>query len=83
MKWPWSQPDFNFEKEKNHALEIVKAEDEGRRAWKILVVNAMLAEQFLRKKPWYHWTERELAQLADVPLESLKMGRSSHDSSDL
>lgn len=60
------------------AKKILLAEEEGKRAWRMLVVNGMLANQF-RQPRQYRWRPSELAQLAGVLEDSIVLGRSPND----
>ena len=54
------------------------AEEDGRRAWRILIVNHLLARDYKRRKR-YIWTPDELAQLSGVDPRQLSIGRSPKD----
>lgn len=55
---------------------LVQAEADGRQAWKILIVNHMLAKAHLRKKQ-YRWTREDLAQLCGIKPENLDTASSA------
>lgn len=63
-------------KRKNKGFET--ARQDGIRAWRILVVNSMLSENYLTKRQ-YRWTIEELAQISGVKPENLMLGRSAKD----
>jgi hypothetical protein len=59
---------------------IVKAEHDGRRAWRILVMNDMLADNFRHpSRRRYRFTMHELSQLSGVSIENMTIGRNENE----
>lgn len=61
---------------------LVLAQEDGLRAWRLLVVNHMLGRQFLKTKQ-YRWRSSELAQIAGVNLETVVVGKGPDDTENL
>jgi hypothetical protein len=56
---------------------ILEAEQAGKRAWRILVVNGMLAEEFRHPaRRRYRFSVTELAQLSGIPERQMGAGMS-------
>lgn len=76
MWWSKPKPEFDSVGHLRHTLAqtnaIVEAEHQGRKAWKISVVNAMLAEEFRHpSRRRYRWNVSELSQLSGVEIETM------------
>jgi len=57
---------------------LIAAEQEGRKAWRILVVNYMLSDEY-NARSRYRFTPTELAYLAGVPENAVKFGRNDNE----
>jgi hypothetical protein len=55
-------------------LVIERAKHEGLKAWRLCVVNAMLADMYHNKEEYprpYSWSRSELSQLAGVDIQTV------------
>ena len=59
---------------------ILKAEQEGRKAWRVLATNHMLSEQFLMNRQ-YKFNNAELAYISGVSVENILVGASENHNS--
>jgi hypothetical protein len=81
MWWRKPKPEFDAVGHLRGTLAqskaIAEAEQAGMRAWRILVVNAMLADEFRHPaRRRYRFTVPELAQLSGVPESEIGAGMS-------
>lgn len=76
------EPDYMkiFGASLNQGEAILAAENDGRKAWRIFVVNEMLAEEFRHpSRKRYRFTPTELAYIAGVPEDAIKFGRNDNE----
>lgn len=59
---------------------ILKAEQDGRKAWRMLMANHMLGEQYLLNRQ-YKFNNAELAYFSGVAVENISVGASENRSS--
>ena len=83
MWWRKRKPDFDSVGHLSRTLAqsnaIVEAEHAGKKAWRISVMNAMLAEEFRHPaRRRYRWSVSELSQLSGVEIETMSE-RESHE----
>ena len=74
----WSKPKSDFDAVAHlrdtiaQGKTIIEAEHAGRKAWRISVVNGMLAEEFRHPDGRrYRWSVSELSQLSGVEIERM------------
>jgi hypothetical protein len=75
MWWSKPKPEFDSVAHLRGTLAqtnaIVDAEHQGRKAWRISVVNGMLAEEYRAGPRRYRWSVSELSQLSGVELQTI------------
>lgn len=77
MWWRKRKPDFDSVGHLSRTLAqsnaIVEAEHAGKKAWRISVINAMLAEEFRHPaRRRYRWSVSELSQLSGVEIQTVR-----------
>ena len=77
MWWNKPKPEFDPVDHLRGTLKqttaIAEAENLGKRAWRISVMNAMLAEEFRHPaRRRYRWSVSELSQLSGVEIQTVR-----------
>ena len=60
-------------------LRIEQARQDGLKAWRLSVVNAMLAESYRGAPRQYRWSRSELSQLAGVEIQTVSERDAEYD----
>ena len=81
----WSKPKSDFDAVAHlrgtiaQGKAIMEAEHAGRKAWRLSVVNAMLAESYRGAPRQYRWSRSELSQLAGVEIQTVSERDAEYD----